>query len=131
MASLGTVKAYADPTLLRGNHRVRDMTPAAAVGKHYDHDRLVCSSIHEGNGCVPACLRYCLCGLQLWVSTPMVALVDSGRIEPTCWGCFLALRASLTIHDESVGLLALDNRVQDAWRLVGRLNDLVRAASLT
>lgn len=126
LGKIRDVKTYADATLLGGRHRVRDMVPNVdAPDRHHDHDRLICATLADGNAGWPSCLRACSCGAQVVVSTPMIELVDSGVLWPTCWVCFLALRATLMLHDGLMPALYALGRSADAWRAVGWLNGLV------
>lgn len=120
------MKLFADATLLVGRHRIREMTPTAALpDRHHAHDRLVCATLADGNGGWACCLRSCSCGAQLTVSTPMVESVDSGVLWPTCWPCFLALGGTLALHEAAMPAYYALGCSQDAQRAVEWLNGLV------
>ncbi|MGH3687110.1 MAG: hypothetical protein ACRDRU_16965 [Pseudonocardiaceae bacterium] len=91
------------------------MTTSSARGT------LVCNRIGDGSA-APSVVRECHCGAQLWVTTLMLPLVESGELTPVCAPCGTREGRQIDIHPRTMEVLIRRDQVAEAWQVVNALN---------
>jgi hypothetical protein len=82
---------------------------------------LVCNTLAEGCR-VASNIRDCRCGAQVWVSTLMTPLVDSGELLPMCWPCHRKTGRSVTIHEREIDELTRLDQLEEGWQVIAEMN---------
>jgi hypothetical protein len=82
---------------------------------------LICNRLVDGCA-APSGLRACRCGTQLWVTTLMLPLVESGELTPVCAPCGTQEGRRIEIHPRTMEELIRRDQVDEAWQIVNVLN---------
>lgn len=82
---------------------------------------MICNGVTEG-AAAPSVLRQCHCGVQVWVSTVMLPVVEAGELEPVCTPCGLQSGQPIAIHPRSLDVLTDAHQLAEAREIVAALN---------
>lgn len=89
---------------------------------------LICNYLADGCGGAPSVIRECQtpgCGVQVWVSSAILPLVESGELHPRCWACHTQFGEAkdLRMHPAQLAELRRLDMVERGFEVLGAMND--------